>query len=171
VKTAKLPWYIRQECLCIVKGYDARVKRYLEARQDIIESSGGGYTRYQHTEQKTDPKTKATIEVSEERWSYNAHQSGSVSNPTEVKAFRLADIETWPETQKMRAVEHAKLMIGEDLAGNDQKQALTKYIMLSCTAGRKYPFRYFDLPGFSQRDFYRRRDDFLLRIAEYLEMI
>lgn len=171
MKTAKLPWYIRQECLCIVKGYNARVKKYLEARQDIIESSGGAYTRYLHTETIIDPKTSKAVEVSEERWSYNGHKSGSVSNPTEDKAFKLAEIENWPETQKMRAVECAKLKIGLDVENKEQRQALTQYIMISCTEGKKYPFRYFNLPEFSKSDFYRRRDDFLYEIADYLGML
>lgn len=156
----KLPWDVKQECLWIVRGYDRRVKQYIAERQDIIEASGGNYVTYTHAE---DGKT-------EERREYMPH-TGVAGRPVEDKQAQLEAIEHYPETTKMRAVEYAKLQIGGDIASEEARQRLVRYIILNCQSGRQYPFEYLNLPEFSQRDFYRRKDAFLMDIAEYLRMI
>lgn len=71
----------------------------------------------------------------------------------------------------MRAVEFAKLHIGLDLESEEMRQRLAESVLLNCEDGREYPFKYLNLPDISERDFYRRRDSFLLEIARYLRML
>ncbi len=156
----KLPWDIKQECLWIVRGYERRVKQYIAQRQDIIEAGGENYVTYKHVEgQKT-----------EERRVYFPHSSNT-GRPVEDKQAQLEAIEQFPETQKMRAVEYAKLRVGSDVKSEESKRRLLDGILLNCESGRKYPFEYLDLSGFSRMDFYRRRDDFLSDIARYMHYI
>lgn len=162
---SKLPWDIKQECLWIVRGYDRRVKQYIAQRQDVIESGGANYTTYIHREgQKTEEQK------TEERRAYFPH-TACAGRPVEDKQAQLESIENYPETLKMRAVEYAKLRIGVDIPSEEVRRRLTDGIILNCESGRKYPFEYLNLPEFSQRDFYRRKDGFLTDIAKYLHMI
>lgn len=156
----KLPWDIKQECLWIVRGYERRVKQYITQRQEVIEAGGANYCTYTHTE---NGKT-------EERRAFFPHSS-STGRPVEDKQSQLEAIESYPETLKMRAVEHAKLMIGSDVHNDAARQRLANGIILNCESGRQYPFEYLNLPEFSQRDFYRRKDAFLMEIAKYLRMV
>lgn len=152
----KLPWDIKQECLWIVRGYARRVKQYHEQRQDVIDEGGANYTTYTHN--------------GEQRRAYPAH-SNNTGRPTEDKQARLDAIEKYPETRKMRAVEQAKLMVGEGIGNREIRQRLTQGITLNCESGRNYPFEYLNLSEFSKRDFYRRKDRFLIEVAKYLNMI
>ena len=156
----KLPWDIKQECLWIVRGYDRRVKQYIAERQDIIEAGGGNYVTYTHVENGKP----------EERREYMPH-SNNTGRPIEDKQSQLEAVEHYPETLKMRAVEHAKLRIGLDCAGEEVRQRLADGIILNCESGRKYPFEYLNLPEFSRMDFYRRKDTFLMDVAKFLRMI
>ncbi len=167
----KLPWAIKQECLWIVRGYDHRVKQYHSQRQDIIDGGGANYTTYVHTEYKKDPKTgESVISKQEQRRAYPAH-SQNVGRPTEDKQSQLEAIEYYPETLKMRAVEQAKIVSGRDVETDEIRQRLIQGFMLNIDNGRNYPFEYLNLPEFSKRDFYYRRDDFLYEIAKYLNMV
>lgn len=156
----KLPWEIKQECLWIVRGYDRRVKRYIAQRQDVIEAGGDNYATYTHREGRKN----------EERRMYFPHTSNA-GRPVEDKQSQLEAIEHYPETLKMRAVEHAKLRVGLDIESEEARRRLMDGIMLNCESGRSYPFEYLNLPAFSRMDFYRRKDAFLTDIAEYLQMI
>lgn len=160
MKDNKLPWDIKQECLWIVRGYDRRVKRYIAQRQDIIETGGASYVTYTHMEGGTP----------EERRAFMPH-SNYAGRPVEDKQAQLEAVEHYPETLKMRAVEFAKLRIGLDCNNEEERQRLSNGILLNCESGRNYPFEYLNLPEFSQRDFYRRKDAFLFEIANYLHMI
>ncbi|WP_449290827.1 hypothetical protein, partial [Oscillibacter ruminantium] len=91
-----LPYDVRQECLWIVRGYERRVKAYHEARREIIDGTACNFT-----------DTKATKDKPSIR-SFMPH-SGGDGRPAESKMEQLAAIEDWPETQRMRAVEQAKL--------------------------------------------------------------
>lgn len=166
----KLPWDIKQECLWIVRGYDRRVKLYHQQRQDIIDESPASYTTYIHTETVKDPKTGRETQKREQRRTYLPH-SPNVGRPTEDKQARLEIIENYPETKKMKAVEHGKLLIGLDLKSEETRQRLTRSIILNCMNGREYPFEHLNLPEFSRMDFYRRRDGFLYEIAIFLHMV
>ena len=139
-----LPYDVRQECLWIVRGYDRRVKAYHEARREVIDGTacGDGMPR-----------------------------KPGVGRPAENKAEQLAAIEDWPETQKMRAVEQAKLHIGEDIQSEELRQRLAEGIWLNCQSHRKYPYAILNLPGISERTFRRRKESFLSEIAKFLEII
>ncbi|MEA4919369.1 MAG: hypothetical protein VB078_00375 [Clostridiaceae bacterium] len=152
----KLPWDIKQECLWIVRGYDRRAKQYIAWRQEVIESGGANYITY--------------VQDGEECRAYMP-RGNQTTHAVEDKQLRLEAIEHYPEVIKMRAVEHAKLRIGVDLQNEESRQRLTNGIMLNCESGRDYPFEYLNLPEFSQRDFYRRKDNFLYDIAKFLKMI
>lgn len=152
-KKAMMPYDIRQECLWIVRGYDRRVKAYHEARREIIDGAACGFA---------DKKNGERV--------YLPH-SGGDGRPVENKMEQLAAIEDWRETQRMRAVENAKLHIGLDLENEELRQRLTEGILLNCISHRKYPYTILDLPGISERTFRRRKDRFLSDIAEYLGML
>ncbi len=144
-RKATLPYDIRQECLWIVRGYDRRVKAYYEAVRQIADGSSND----------------------------NAGMpSGSrCSRTVEGKAEKLLAIEKWPETRKMRAVAQAKIHIGADLENEELRRRLADGIVLNCKSRNEYPFRYLGLEGISQRDFYRRKEKFLVEIAEHMSMI
>lgn len=149
----RLPYDIRQECLWIVRGYERRVKAYHEARRQVIDESACGFA---------DKKSGERV--------FLPH-SGGDGRPAENKVEQLAAIEDWPETQRMRAVELAKLHIGMDIQNEELRQRLTEGIFLNCTSRNEYPFRLLNLPDISERDFYRRKDSFLVEIANFLGML
>lgn len=144
-KKQRLPYEIRQECLWIVRGYDRRRKAYFEARRQIVDGVHGNEVGM--------PKALGC------------------SRTVEGKAERLAALEAWPETQKMRAVEQAKLHVGVDILNEELRCRLADAIILNCENRHEFPFRYMNLPGISKSDFYRRKDAFLEEIAEQLKMI
>jgi hypothetical protein len=130
-----LPYDVRQECLWIVRGYDRRVKAYHEARRQIIDGTACGF------EDTKGSKDKPSVRV------YLPHGSGA-GRPAESKAEQLAAIEDWPETQKMRAVEQAKLHIGLDLENEELRQRLTEGILAELAMShRKYPYAILEFAG------------------------
>ena len=153
-----LPDDIRDECRSIVKGYNRRVSDYHMARREVID---GTACRYQTVK---DEKTGKYIRVF-------PPNSNNASRTTEEKAERLAAIEEWPETQRMRAVERAKLEIGLDLSEEDRGK-LANAIILNCEDGRNYQYEYLDVPeGIGRTNFYDRRTTFLIDIAKFLKII
>lgn len=153
-----LPYDVRQECLWIVRGYDRRVKAYHEARREVIDGTACGFVDTKGT------KDKPSVRV------YMPHGTGD-SRPVESKMEQLAAIEGWPETQKMRAVEQAKLHIGEDIQNEELRQRLAEGIWLNCMSHKRYPYMLLNLPGISEHGFKRRKAAFLSDIAEFLGMI
>lgn len=153
-----LPYDVRQECLWIVRGYDRRAKAYHEARRQIIDGTACGFVDTKGT------KDKLSVRA------FLPHGTGN-SRPAESKAEQLAAIEDWTETQKMRAVEQAKLHIGEDIQSEELRQRLAEGIWLNCQSHRKYPYAILDLPGISEIGFKRRKTAFLSDIAIFLGMI
>ena len=145
-RRAHLPYDVRQECLWIVRGYERRVRAYHEARSQIIYGASCYAGRGRGRAQGNDC-------------------------PVENRMERLQIIEHLPETQRMRAVEQAVLQIGLDLDSEELRQRLTTGILLNCTSRNDYPFRLLNLPEFSERDFYRRKDAFLVEIARYLGIL
>lgn len=149
-----LPYDIRQECLWIVRGYDRRVKAYHEARREIIDGAACGFVDTKAAKGKPSIRT------------YMPH-SGGDGRPAENKMEQLAAVENWPETQRMRAVETAKLHIGLDLQNEELRQRLAEGIWLNCISRNEYPFRLLNLLDVSERDFYRRKNSFLMEIARF----
>lgn len=158
-KKPALPYDLRQECLWIVRGYDRRVKAYHEARRNVIDAASCQFVDLSPAEGERDGSRV-----------YLPHGSGA-GRPNESKYDQLQAIERWPETKKMRAVEQAKLQIGLDLENEEMRQRLTECVMLNCQSGKRYPYRYLNLPYISERDFYRRREEFLLEIADHLNIL
>lgn len=153
-----LPYDIRQECLWIVRGYDRRVRAYHEARREIIDGAACGFVDTKAA------KGKPGVRV------FLPHGTGD-SRPAENKMEQLAAIEDWPETQRMRAVENAKLHIGLDIQNEELRQRLTEGILLNCMSHKQYPYMLLNLPGISEHGFKRRKEKFLIEIAEFLNLI
>ncbi|MVB12345.1 hypothetical protein CAFE_30790 [Caprobacter fermentans] len=152
----KLPKDIKQICLWYVRGYDRMVRNYLSRRESVIYSSPCPYATY------SDGK--------EECRQYFGH--GSIpGNPTESKQEQLEEIEGLPETKRMRSVEQAELSIGDDVQSEEVRQRLRQGVLLNCRSGRKYPFEILNLSEFSRMDFYRRKDRFLIQIAQLSGLI
>ena len=82
----------------------------------------------------------------------------------------LEQLETNPETRRMRAVEYAAGRIGSDLPA-DQRDRLVNAIFTSCIRGRKAPFEKLNVVGMERTCFYTRRAKFLREIAAYMDMI
>ena len=159
MRKAIMPWDIRNECLWIVRGYRRRLRAYNEARAEIINGSGGNY------------QTVDDPENAGETIRFVAPRPGGDSRQTETKAMRLLALEDWEETKRMRAVEAARLNIGKDVENIDSRLRLVDAIILSCEDGKRSPHRMLNVDEFSERDFYRRRDRFLLDIAKYLGLM
>ena len=153
-----LPYDVRQECLWIVRGYERRVKAYHEARRETIDGTACNFT-----------DTKATKDKPSIR-SFMPH-SGGDGRPAESKMEQLAAIEDWPETQRMRAVEQAKLHIGLDIQNDELRQRLAEGILLNCESHKRYPYMLLNLPGVSEHGFKRRKEKFLIEIAEFLGIL
>ena len=141
----KMPHDIEQACLWVVRGYDRRVRAYYDAVYQV------------------------------EHGTYCADGSGGrpigIGRPCETKAEALAEIDGWPETKRMRAVEQALHAISCDVVSEEQRKRLRFGIMLNCESGRKYPFEYLSVDCVSRMDFYRRRKRFLREIAKFLCLV
>lgn len=136
-----LPYDIRMECIAYVRGYPRRVRAYNAAREEVLESSAYAMSGMPH--------------------------STGNSRIAERKAERLAAIENWPETKKMRAVEYAIDRCGLDLESESVRKQLTQGIMRNCQGKHKYSRNKIIVPGISERTFSRRKEQFLHDIAIY----
>lgn len=150
-----LPDDVKDTCLGIYSGYDRRKKWYNQKREEIIKSGSSNFDTYKD---KKDGK----------ECRFYAGHSNSMGRPAENKGDRLIALEDHPDTRCIRAIDAAKSKIGEDVQNNEVRKKLVESILLNCKAGRKYPFERLNLTEFSRRDFYRRRDKFLLEMAKYL---
>lgn len=142
----RIPYEIKQEAIWIVRGYEQRRRNYSQMRAEILGRTVAG-------------AGDGTPHGSE------------VTHPTEDKALELQRLERWPEVKKMRAVEYAERQIGQDVLSQDARERLRKAIVQNCKSGRQYPFERLAVDEFSRRDFYRRKDKFLVDIASFLEMM
>jgi len=139
---SKIPYDVRQECLWIVRGQERREKACNEMRDSIInETSQGG-------------------------------RGGNLpGKPVEGKAIRLLKLEGLPEFQRMRAVQNAERMIGNDIENDYIKDKLKEGIVSNCKSGKKHYFESLGLDYFSKRDFYRRREEFIYNVANFLNLV
>lgn len=145
-KERKLQYYVKQECLWIVRGYECRRKAYFRAVKAAVDGGGSSVGD-------------------------GMPHGHDVGRKVEHRAMALADIEEWPETKRMRAVEVAKAHIGMDIQNSELRQRLADGIILNCQDRHRYPFRYLGLEGISSSDFNRRRERFLLEIADFLQIV
>jgi hypothetical protein len=140
-----LPYDIRMECIAYVRGYPRRVRAYNAAREEVLEASSFAMSGMPH--------------------------SPGNSRIAERKAERLATIENWPETKKMRAVEYAMDNVGRDIANENVRRKLVWVIMRNCENRDRYPLRIMDGCGFSERTMKRRKAAFLWHVADYLGLV
>lgn len=138
-----LPYDIRMECIAYVRGYPRRVRAYNAAREEVLEASAYAMSGMPH--------------------------GPGNSRIAERKAERLAIIESWPETKKMRAVEYAMDNVGRDIANENVRRKLVWAIMRNCENRYKFPLRSED--GFSEMTMKRRKAVFLWHIADYLGLV
>lgn len=108
-----LPYDIRMECIAYVRGYPRRVRAYNAAREEVLESSAYAMSGMPH--------------------------GPGDSRIAERKVERLATIESWPETKKMRAVEYAMDNVGRDIANENVRRKLVWAIMRNCDSQKQYP--------------------------------
>lgn len=140
-KKATLPYDVRMECIAYVRGYHRRLQAYKEARAEILDGTRDAADGMPHGQ--------------------------GTGRPAESKAEQLAAIEGWPETQKMRAVEYAMDRCGRDFDSEAIRQQLIQGIMRNCQGKHKYSRNRIVIPGISERTFRRRKEKFLMDIAEY----
>lgn len=140
-----LPYDIRMECIAYVRGYPRRVRAYNAAREEVLESSAYAMSGMPH--------------------------GPGDSRIAERKVERLATIESWPETKKMRAVEYAMENVGRDIDNENVRRKLVWVIMRNCENRDRYPLRIMDGYGFSERTLKRRKAAFLWHVADYLGLV
>ena len=75
------------------------------------------------------------------------------------------------DVQRIHAVEYALNQIGHDIQDQGTRQRLRNAIVLNCESGKQYPFERLAVDGFSRRDFYRRKDNFLFSVAKYMGIV
>lgn len=142
----RIPYHIKQETIWIVRGYEQRRCNYNQMRGEIlgrmVAGAGDG-----------------------------APHGTGISDQTAQKAEQIDRLERYPEVKKMRAVEYAERQIGQDVLNQDARERLRKAIVQNCKSGRRYPFERLAVDEFSRRDFYRRKDKFLVDVASFLEMM
>ena len=151
----KLPWYVKQQCLAVVRGYDQSRKEYHRMRAEILnEGHAGSSVTYVDT---VSGETMATLIP-------GAH---AASRTTENKAMKLEALTQTMAYKQIKAVEHARAKIGEGLPELIQ-DLLQEGIMRNCMNGRRYNFERLYIIGISRAEFYRYRDQFFRMIADEL---
>ena len=153
-----MPPDVRRHAIEIVRGYPRRLAAYREARYAILSGSSCPYVEYAYTVRQPNGKPKV-----ERARQYFPHGS-SVGDPTAAKALRLAALEDYIETKRMRAVEQALVCVGDDIPDDGVRQKLRRAILDSCNDGRNFSYTYCDLP-IGKSTFYRRHEKFLHDIA------
>ena len=143
-KKYTLPADVRLECIAYVRGYPRRVKAYNDARNEILYGS---------------------------KSADGMPHSPGIGRPAEGKAEQLADIERWPETQKMLAVEYAIDRCGRDIGSDTIRRQLIYGIMRNCQGKHKNARNRIVIPGISEATFSRRKERFLHDIAKYAGLL
>lgn len=75
------------------------------------------------------------------------------------------------DLQRKRAVQGAEQTIGQDIRDPDLQRKLRRAMLLNISSGRAHPFEYLGVDFVSKRDFFRRRDRFLLEVGKRLELL
>ncbi len=150
----KLPKDVYQAALWIIRGQQRREKVYRQKRDDILNGGGAKYITY-HSMDSDDKKE------------YRAYLPAAHSNQsaTEIKALALAALEDDSETKKMHCVNEAIYQIGNDIADNNLKNILRKYILLNINDRREYSYDKLYLPGISKKKFYQYKSEFIYIVA------
>ena len=130
----------RRMVCCMVARYDEFVKYLAEQREEILHGSPA-------------PTEKV--------------QSGS-GDTTESKAERLAALDCCWKARAVRVMDEAKHLMAVDIENEVIRKRIVKAIWDSCIAPRSHPYR--SNLCISRRDFFRRRNEFLVEIASNMDM-
>lgn len=149
----KLPEDVKQTVLGYIKGHKRRVDWYQREREDILESM-----YVPHPERGMDGV---------QAFMPNGNLCG---DPAVFKVMKLEALERHPNALAIRAVEQARLLIGDDIKDYKIRCRLADCIWESCIKGRKFIFEYKNLP-MGRTNFYKHRQKFIYDIAKYLSLI
>ena len=139
----RLPDDLKSQCISLVRGYKRRVRLYHDRQTEAIHRS---------------PPSPDGLP-----------RGYDISDSTPTIAAQLEAIESMYDTAAMRAVEQAKLCIGDDLA-DEPRRRLTGAVWESCMDGRNFIFSHHDLTV-GKDSFYERRRKFLYKIAELMHFV
>lgn len=139
----KMPKDVKNQCICLVQGYERRVRLYHQRREKIL---------YNGT-LPNDGQPKGN----------------NASDAVCDRVLQLEKLEEHADTIAMRAVEGAKLHIGLDLTAQECRK-LTNAIWDSCVKGRYFTFSYYNL-AMGKTNFYERKRKFLYEIAKNMGYI
>lgn len=157
----KLSDDVKKECLALVKGYSRRKREYNLRRTELMNITPNNIVTIKDWNDPDNEKKHEGVVLPGNHYA---------SRTTEDIADRIQSLELLPDTQRMRAVEHAADRIGLDLSEKD-RQILVKAVFKSCIEGRKYPFERLGVEGMERSCFYERRTKFLVNIAKYMGLI
>ena len=136
----KLPDDLKVTCINLVRGYERRVLQYHNRRNEVLYSSSAP--------PDGQPRGSGT------------------SNETLSKTQQLEYIETLFDSCAIKAVEQAKIAIGEDMA-DEPRRNLQTAIWDSCVMGKNFRLGHYDL-AMGSNNFYERRRRFLHKIADLM---
>ena len=141
----KLPRWIQQQCLWIVRGYEQNKAEWRRRRHEILNASAA----------PQDGSPRGAL---------------GESRTTEARAERLDRLERTLAFRQMIVVEHALTRVSSGLPRAMGKQ-LRAALMINCSNGRQWPYERLGLDGISRIGFYRFRNRFLYLIAEVLDLV
>lgn len=162
----RLPEDVKLTALSYVKGYPRRKAEYMMKFNDIVAGKGFPFETYTISgyDERGDPcELECRVPID--------RVFGSIGNPTQQKAFLLAELSRHPETVRMRAVEKAMELIGDRIMNDELRGKLVQAIMLNCDSGRVYIYEDMDLPGISRKAFFAERRRFLWYVAKYSDLL
>ena len=160
-RTKILPDDVKQNCISLVKGYARRREAYNLRREELLNNTPDNIVTIKDPDRPNDESKHEGVYIPGSRLA---------SRTTEDITERILGLENLPETQRMRAVEHAAKNVGTDLTAKDRK-ILVNAIFKSCIEGRRYPFERLGIEGMERSCFYDRRRKFLIDIAKYMNLI
>ena len=91
----------------------------------------------------------------------------------EQGAEALEQIGSSQDKQSVVAIELAMIQALHGIRSREVRGYLRSGIILNCSNRKKYPYERLYVPGIGKKEFYRRKNDFLLALAEalgYLEI-
>lgn len=157
-----LPDDIKGICINLVRGYKKRVKRYHEARADIIKATPPPNV-IKGMLPHSDPEKRKKGEM--EEVALPGRRGNTISDETFDRAQELEEYEQHSfDAKAIYAVDMAKFYIGIDWPDEGARQKLVIAIWDSCMKGRDFKFNHYDLP-IGTNNFYERRRQFLWHIA------
>ncbi len=139
-----LPNDLKMQCIAIVRSYERMAQRYHKLQEEIAYES-------------PEPPD-------------GQPRGNGVGDSCFHKAMRLMELDKAVFVTEMRAVEQAKLHIGDDIVSDIERKKLTEAIWDSCIEGRNFIFEYRAL-CVSKSNFYERRRKFLYEIAKNLNFL